>query len=50
MTKGMKRHRYVSPTMDFAAKRVFQLQKFTAQFIRDILSLDVERIEILEGS
>lgn len=50
MTNGPKRHRHISPTMDFAAKKVFHLQEFTAQFIRDILSLDVASVEILEGS
>ena len=50
MTSYQKRHQYISPTMDFAAKKVFNLHEFTSRFISDILDLDVEDIEILEGS
>lgn len=45
-----KRHQHISPTMDFAAKKAFNLHEFTARFIEDILSLDIESVEILEGS
>ena len=44
-----KRHEYVSPTLDLMAKKIFSLPDVTAKFIREVLDLPVESVEILEG-
>lgn len=44
-----KRHEYVSPTLDLMAKKIFSLPDMTAKFIREVLDLPVESVEILEG-
>ena len=44
-----KRHKYVSPTLDLIAKKIFSLPDVTAKFIREVLDLPVESVEILEG-
>ena len=45
-----KRHAHVSPTLDIMAKKIFSLPEVTTAFIRDILELDVEDAQIVEGS
>lgn len=44
-----KRYEYVSPTLDFMAKKIFSLPDVTAKFIREVLDLPVESVDILEG-
>ena len=44
-----KRHEYVSPTLDLMAKKIFSLPEVTAKFIREVLDLPVESVEILDG-
>lgn len=45
-----KRHHHVSPTMDLMAKKVLNIPEFTAAFIGDIFEIEVETVEILEGT
>lgn len=46
----LKRHHHVSPTMDLMAKKVLNIPEFTAAFIGDIFEIEVEAVEILEGT
>ena len=44
------RHKDARPTMDLMAKKIFSDTEITAEFIRDILELPVESVEILDGT
>ncbi|MBP2621563.1 Rpn family recombination-promoting nuclease/putative transposase [Streptococcus panodentis] len=44
------RHPNLSPTMDLIAKKIFHQEHLTADFIKSVLRLPVQSVEILEGT
>ena len=50
MTQRTLRHPNVSPTMDLIAKKVFSHAHITADFIKSVLKIPVDTVEILDGT